>query len=303
MVTIGLNAWRSSRKSVLRSCRRLGLAVATVLLAGPAAAADLSFTDFSGAGSALALNGSAATAIDAQNRNVLRLTPAAEGQAGSAYSIDPILLTGTYAFSTGFTFNINSPGGLAPADGFVFTIQPISNSVGTGGSGIGIGGIPRSFGIEFDTFPAFGNDPATDHVAVDFGEMLDVNGDLASAATAELPSGYLSSGADLTAWIDYDGANLEVRLGSAFDPRPLSALLTYQFDLASVIGGDAAYVGFTSATGSGYENHDIVNWQFRDTFAPITSDVPEPANWAMFIAGFGLIGAALRRRRIAVRFA
>jgi uncharacterized protein YjiK len=31
--------------------------------------------------------------------------------------------------------------------------------------------------------------------------------------------------------------------------------------------------------------------------------VPEPATWAMFIGGFGLIGAAMRRRRTAVRFA
>lgn len=27
--------------------------------------------------------------------------------------------------------------------------------------------------------------------------------------------------------------------------------------------------------------------------------VPEPANWAMLIAGFGLVGAAARRRRLA----
>jgi hypothetical protein len=34
------------------------------------------------------------------------------------------------------------------------------------------------------------------------------------------------------------------------------------------------------------------------------SSVPEPATWAMFIGGFGLIGSAMRRRqRTAVRFA
>ena len=31
-----------------------------------------------------------------------------------------------------------------------------------------------------------------------------------------------------------------------------------------------------------------------------STNVPEPASWAMLIAGFGLIGAALRRRRIAL---
>ena len=30
---------------------------------------------------------------------------------------------------------------------------------------------------------------------------------------------------------------------------------------------------------------------------PVTSPVPEPATWAMMIAGFGLVGAAMRRRK------
>lgn len=34
-----------------------------------------------------------------------------------------------------------------------------------------------------------------------------------------------------------------------------------------------------------------------------TAAVPEPATWALMIAGFGFTGAALRRRRTAVRFA
>jgi hypothetical protein len=33
--------------------------------------------------------------------------------------------------------------------------------------------------------------------------------------------------------------------------------------------------------------------------APCTGGVPEPANWALLIAGFGLTGAAMRRRRVA----
>jgi hypothetical protein len=33
---------------------------------------------------------------------------------------------------------------------------------------------------------------------------------------------------------------------------------------------------------------------------PQLNAVPEPASWAMLIAGFGLVGAALRRRRVAI---
>lgn len=32
----------------------------------------------------------------------------------------------------------------------------------------------------------------------------------------------------------------------------------------------------------------------------VTDDVPEPASWALMLAGFGLLGAAVRRRRLAV---
>jgi hypothetical protein len=39
-------------------------------------------------------------------------------------------------------------------------------------------------------------------------------------------------------------------------------------------------------------------------FAPaITPSVPEPASWAMFIGGFGAVGAGLRRRRTRLSFA
>ncbi len=36
---------------------------------------------------------------------------------------------------------------------------------------------------------------------------------------------------------------------------------------------------------------------------PLVAGVPEPATWAMMILGFGLIGGAVRRRKVSVRFA
>jgi len=40
----------------------------------------------------------------------------------------------------------------------------------------------------------------------------------------------------------------------------------------------------------------LVNNRFIDPLAP-AGGVPEPASWALMIAGFGLAGAALRKRR------
>jgi len=52
--------------------------------------------------------------------------------------------------------------------------------------------------------------------------------------------------------------------------------------------------------GAGFQGGDDESWGI-DNFhlAAVTGGVPEPATWAMMIAGFGLAGAALRRRRAA----
>jgi hypothetical protein len=34
-----------------------------------------------------------------------------------------------------------------------------------------------------------------------------------------------------------------------------------------------------------------------DEYAKLTGAVPEPQTWAMMLAGFGVVGATLRRRR------
>jgi hypothetical protein len=39
------------------------------------------------------------------------------------------------------------------------------------------------------------------------------------------------------------------------------------------------------------------------TAAPAVAAVPEPATWMMMIGGFGLVGGAMRRKKVSVRFA
>jgi PEP-CTERM motif len=80
-------------------------------------------------------------------------------------------------------------------------------------------------------------------------------------------------------WFGISGDNIEIGL-SLGDPlnSPIWLLTgnSGQFDGSSFIG--AAYNVYAGASGG----------------------VPEPASWAMLIAGFGLTGAAMRRRRTAV---
>ncbi len=270
----------------------LAAAAMAALAASPAAAVELNFSDFSST-AGLQLNGDAAAANDG-TRDVLRVTPALLGQSGSVFSTNAITLGADYSFSTRFTFNVNQQDdAFGGADGLVFVLQTNANSVGGGGGGIGYEGIPNSLGVEFDDFNnGSGDGDSGNHAGIDF------NGDVNSAfLNTSLPF-LLSSGSDLTAWIDYDGAlgNLQVRLGNSLDRS--AATLLFDQALTLDLGGTDAFAGFTSGTGSGWANHDVVSWTFRDTFEPVIStSVPEPANWALLIMGFGGMGAALRRRR------
>jgi hypothetical protein len=63
-------------------------------------------------------------------------------------------------------------------------------------------------------------------------------------------------------------------------------------------GSDAFNLG-AGITVNGADGDWLVNNRFNDPLAAPTSGVPEPASWALMIAGFGLAGALLRRRRIA----
>jgi hypothetical protein len=57
--------------------------------------------------------------------------------------------------------------------------------------------------------------------------------------------------------------------------------------------------GFRLSVGNYFGSSSVSSVRVIDPNAP----VPEPATWAMFIGGFGFIGAAMRRRRVSVSFA
>lgn len=86
---------------------------------------------------------------------------------------------------------------------------------------------------------------------------------------------------------------------------------TSRFTAATVLSS----VGVTNFGTATLNSNGALRIQFSNTtttfapggsiniaLAPIAA-VPELATWAMFITGFGLAGAALRRRKLAVRFA
>lgn len=93
-----------------------------------------------------------------------------------------------------------------------------------------------------------------------------------------------------------------------FDPISLSRFgggTDTPIDVGSDGACAAAYFGLVyrhcdygdGAAGIIYDPSSSTNPGYAETW--LVRGVPEPANWAMLIAGFGLIGAAMRRKALA----
>jgi hypothetical protein len=170
------------------------------------------------------------------------------------------------------------------ADGIVFVLNTVANNVGTSGQGVGYQGIANSIGIKFDTwqdgaasFPQ-DSDPNGNFVAVykngstqTAGYTAYVPGDT-STSQYYTPSTVMKNGDIWYTWIDYNGTTgeLDIRLSDGVDIRPTDPQLSEIIDLDSYLGASPdVYAGFTSGTGSAYDNNDVLSWQFNDTYSPI----------------------------------
>ncbi|PZU07295.1 MAG: hypothetical protein DI605_16435 [Sphingomonas sp.] len=95
----------------------------------------------------------------------------------------------------------------------------------------------------------------------------------------------IAGGSALANFVEGDGVDADqfVDSGNGYD---VTLGLGRSFTIAAGASGT-----FTTQTifGTGQPDQVVI---------PPTSDVPEPATWAMFIGGFGLVGSAMRRRRV-----
>ena len=251
----------------------------------------ISFPNFAGAcGGALTCVGNTTDV-----GNVLRVTPAALGQSGAGYSPTAVQLGAGATFSTNFQFQFTNAGGIDPADGITFVLAQNATGLGVGGGGIGYQGVPNSVAIEFDTFDN-GEPGGSNHVGVDRNGALD---DTPSASPYGVSNcgfggglGCMSNGDIWSVLIGYDGINLTV---SAQDgANAVQNLINTPIDIAGILGQTTAFVGFTSGTGAGFENHDILNWQLANDIS-LVHPVPEPVTTSLL--GVGLVGLGFVGRR------
>lgn len=239
--------------------------------------------------SSLQLNGSAALA----SPTVLRLTngpnladpddPGSNiGMAGSAFISTAFSSNST--FTSSFTFTLTNTGFDPLADGITFLIQSEGDgamALGGGGGGVGASGLSNNVGIAFQSWD-------NNHASIF------TNGDV-FGGTQALHNFNLGDQDDLVdVSVIYDGVTLSYTAFNHTTGLGISDSLV--FDLASL--GPSVYFGFTGATGLSHSIQDVRAWDLdvQDRVA----GVPEPTSWALMIAGFGGMGAVLRRRRAAL---
>lgn len=220
-----------------------------------------------GSGEAILLKGSAR-----RTDQYLRLTPSARIQRGAAWLASKQDVS--KGFSTMFQFRITDPRSeFTPdvttstgGDGFAFVIQNAGpGAIGYPGGALGYAGIPNSVAVEFDTWDndESGQDIVRDvndnHVAV-HTLGTETNTEFESDALGVTPNvPEMTDGEVHTVRIEYVPGNLYVYMDDVATP-----ILAVQLFLDEVLELDEgkAWVGFTSATWSAYENHDILNWAF-----------------------------------------
>ena len=226
----------------------------------PASAGGFNYPDFSDT-TGLTLNAAAAVVADngIDPAPVLRLTPAITGQVGTTFTTDRFDIT---AFTTQFTFRIQGP-----ADGIVLAFQRWGpTAVGGLGGNIGFQGMPAgpggsmNVGIEFDVWRN-AQDSSNNHIGFNVE-------DVTSRETVDVVNP-MDDASLWYAWIDYDGTTLEVRANQT-GLRPMGPLLSRGVDLAALLNGTDAHVGFTSSNGGSTTLHDITSWSYIEVPAPAT---------------------------------
>jgi hypothetical protein len=144
------------------------------------------------------------------------------------------------------------------------------------------------------------------------------DGHLLIAFNDTFASSLLSGGEDFS--VTFDGFNESGLIAAltlldtadlAMDDAGYAAQMQAKEDAGALIGGFTGKVqtlgGLTAANGGTFTLVSFSTPGLAGTgtalLTPVPGAVPEPASWAMMIAGFGMVGAAMRtRRRTSVSF-
>lgn len=196
-------------------------------------------------------------------KNSLQLTDGGTNQRDSAFTS---LSVNVAKFTTQFTFEQVAALGyeLPLADGFTFTIQGVGpKALGDAGGGLGYVGIANSVAIKFDLFDNAGEGNNSTGLYVNSADLTTGGIDLTGTGI-DLQSGHLSNVS-----MDYDDMTLTVTITDTVTQA--TATQTYTVDIPAIVGGPAAYVGFTGGTGGFTAVQRIKSWTYSPAPAAPTT--------------------------------
>ena len=236
-----------------------------------------------------------------QKPGFLRITPAAVNRAGSVWFKErqPVL----NGFETEFSFQLTErsrncktttviaercmPNG---GDGFAFVVHYDSASaLGGASNSLGYGGIMNSVAIEFDTwFNVEKSDVYENHISIQTRGLEPNESHHRSKIAMSTSIPLLQDGSVHSVRIRYESKLLPVHTkDEKFSAGPYSVrwlktgagviiiyiddftrpALVAPINLKDILALPAdgkAFVGITAATGSAYQNHDVMTWSFKD---------------------------------------
>jgi len=125
--------------------------------------------------------------------------------------------------------------------------------------------IPATVAVEFDAFRNFWDPKSTmSHVGVDVNTI-------SSVAYAALPDGCFNG--IMSAWVRYDANASTLSVTLRFDDQPGLGIynVTAPVDIRAAGLPQQAAVGFSAATGSYVESHQILSWSFESTLTKVVA--------------------------------
>jgi hypothetical protein len=207
-----------------------------------------------------------------RNENFIKLTNSRLYDYGAVWLKDRFSFT--HDFETTFEFNVTKgsngtmeENSIPGADGFAFVIQNRDNPVlGKKGGDIGYTGFSNSLAVEIDLYQNE-YDPNGNHIAVQsMGFESNIPDHTNKKALLGINDKILTILKDSIYYvkIQYEWKNKRLRVFIDSTPNLIIPHLeVYGLNLVDLLGLENVqygYIGFTSATGAAYQEHNIYNW-------------------------------------------
>ncbi|KAJ3688795.1 hypothetical protein LUZ61_017959 [Rhynchospora tenuis] len=181
------------------------------------------------------------------------------------------------SFSTTFVFAIVSAYADLSGHGIAFLISPTTNlSSALPSQYMGLFNIQNNgnstnhiFAVELDTiYSSEFQDINDNHVGIDINSLKSSQSHTAGYyddKTGSFQNLTLMSRKKMQAWVEYDSqeTRIDVTLSPIGMSKPSKPLLSYEFNLSTVLINNSMYVGFSSSTGTVRTSHYILGWSFK----------------------------------------